>query len=99
MALPLASAVSARVQTLIAFHEKGDKQATARRLGIDVRELTGLLSGDWRQFSLDALGALVLTYGVSIDWLLALQLEQRPQPCSATRARSGNVEGRQWRQR
>lgn len=94
MTLPLASDVSARVQTLIAFHEKGDKRATARRLGVDVRELTGLLSGDWRQFSLDALGAVVLTYGVSIEWLLALQPEQRPQPCSGSRARSANAEGR-----
>jgi hypothetical protein len=97
--LPPASDVSARVQSLIAFHEKGDKQATARHLGIEVRQLTGLLSGDWREFSLDALGALVLTYGVSIDWLLALHLEPRPQPRSTTGARSAHPEGRQWRQR
>jgi hypothetical protein len=88
--LPLASDVSARVQALIAIHENGDKRATARRLGIDVRQLTGMLSGDWRQFSLEALGALVLTYGVSIDWLLALQLEPRPR--FATRTQSANTE-------
>jgi hypothetical protein len=65
--------VSARVQALIAIYEKGDKRATARRLGIDASELSRMLSGDWAQFSLDTLGAFVLTYGVSIDWLLALQ--------------------------
>jgi transcriptional regulator with XRE-family HTH domain len=92
--LPRASDVSARVQTLIAFHEKGDRRATARRLGIDVSQLTGLLSGDWGQFSLDALGALVATYGVSIDWLLALRPEPRPQPRPAARGRDANVEGR-----
>jgi hypothetical protein len=28
------------------------------------------MSGDWRQFSLDALVAVIRTYDVSIDWLL-----------------------------
>ncbi len=76
----LASDVSARVETLIAIYENGNKRATARRLRIDLTQLTRMLSGDWRQFSLDTLGALVLTYGVSIDWLLALQPEARPAP-------------------
>ena len=99
MALLSASDVSARVQALVAFHEKGDKRATARRLGIDVRQLTGLLSGDWRQFSLDALGALVLTYGVSIDWLLALHLEPRTATTAGDSRAGRQLEGRQWRQR
>jgi hypothetical protein len=30
----------------------------------------GLLSGDWRHFSLDALAAVIRIHGVTIDWLL-----------------------------
>jgi hypothetical protein len=67
----LASDVSERVLTLIAQHHEGDRCAAARRLGIGTGRLTGLLSGDWRRFTLDALAALVRVYGVSPAWLLA----------------------------
>ena len=62
--------VSGRVDGLIARYHGGDRDLAARRLGIKPELLTGLLSGDWRQFSLDALVAVIRTHGVSIDWLL-----------------------------
>jgi hypothetical protein len=65
-----ATAVSARVEGLIARHHGGDTALAARRLGIDPKLLAGILSGDWRQFSLDALVAVIRTHGVTIDWLL-----------------------------
>lgn len=65
-----AAEVSARVDGLIARHHGGDKGLAARRLGIGSELLGGLLSGDWRQFSLDALVAVIRTHGVTIDWLL-----------------------------
>ena len=67
----LASDVSARVAALIARHHGGDRHAAANHLGIEPDCLAGLLSGDWRRFSLDAFTALVCGYGVGVDWLLA----------------------------
>jgi hypothetical protein len=67
----LASDVSARVKALIAHNDGGSRSAAARALGVDLESLGGLLSGDWRRFSLDALAALVRGYGVSPAWLLA----------------------------
>jgi hypothetical protein len=65
-----ATDVSARVDGLIERFHGGDQRLAARRLGIDPKLLAGLLSGDWRHFSLDALAAVIRTHGVSIDWLL-----------------------------
>jgi hypothetical protein len=62
--------VSARIHGLIDRYHDGDHRQAARRLGIDPALLAGLLSGDWRQFSLDALAAVIRTHGVTIDWLL-----------------------------
>ena len=67
----LAANVSARINTLIGNHHRGDSRAAARRLGITAEHVTDLLSGDWGRFSLGALAALVSCYGVSIEWLLA----------------------------
>lgn len=67
----LASDVSARVEALIGRRHGGDRRAAARHLGIEPERLAGLLSGDWRRFSLDALAALVRGYGVRVEWLLA----------------------------
>jgi hypothetical protein len=69
---PSAIAVSARVETLIARHHAGDPTAAAARIGIEPERLTGLLSGDWRLFSLDALAAVAWQHPVSIAWLLGL---------------------------
>jgi hypothetical protein len=66
-----AANVSARVEELIDQHDGGDRLTAARRLGLDPDHLTGLLSGDWRRFSLDALAALLRGYSVSLDSLLA----------------------------
>jgi hypothetical protein len=65
-----AAEVSARVDGLIERHHGGDRGLAARRLGITPELLGGLLSADWRQFSLDALVAVIRTHGVTIDWLL-----------------------------
>jgi hypothetical protein len=62
--------VSARIDGLIARHHGGDNALAARRFGIDPKLLAGILSGDWSQFSLDALVAIIRTHGVTIDWLL-----------------------------
>lgn len=51
-------------------YHAGDRSLAARRLGIRPELLTGLLSGDWRQFSLDALVAVIRAHGVTIEWLL-----------------------------
>jgi hypothetical protein len=67
----LASNLSARFEELIERHDGGDHETAARRLGIAPDRLAGLLSGDWRRFSLDALAALVRGYSVSFDSLLA----------------------------
>jgi len=63
--------VSARVKDLIERHDGGDWTMAAHRLGIEPDRLAGLLSGDWRRFSLDALTALVRGYSISLDSLLA----------------------------
>lgn len=62
--------VSARVGTLVARYHTGDRALAARRLGIEPELLSGLLSGDWRRFSLEALVAVIRAHGVTIDWLL-----------------------------
>ncbi|HEX3533100.1 MAG TPA: hypothetical protein VHT23_02695 [Gemmatimonadaceae bacterium] len=62
--------VSARVRTLIERYHGADRGLAARHLGVKRELLDGLLTGDWRQFSLDALVAVIYTYGVTIDWLL-----------------------------
>ena len=77
--------MSGRVDGLIARYHGGDRELAARRLGIKPELLTGLLSGDWRQFSLDGLVAVIRTHGVSIDWLLG----------STGGSREGAVAGRQ----
>jgi hypothetical protein len=69
---PSAVAVSARVETLIARHHDGDRGVAAARIGIEPERLSGLLSGDWRLFSLDALAAVAWQHPVSITWLLGL---------------------------
>ena len=66
-----AANVSARVEELIERHDGGNRDTAARRLGIAPERLAGMLSGDWRRFSLDALAALVRGYSVSTDALLA----------------------------
>jgi hypothetical protein len=66
-----ASNLSARVHALIAHHHAGDRRAAAQQLGIEPDTLAGLLTGDWRRFSLTALAALVQAYDVSPAWLLA----------------------------
>jgi hypothetical protein len=65
-----ASRVSARIGALIARHHGGDRLAAASQLGLEPEYLEGLLSGDWRKFSLDALAALVLGYRIPIESLL-----------------------------
>jgi hypothetical protein len=66
-----ASNLSARVHALIAHHHAGDRSAAAEQLGIEPDTLAGLLTGDWRQFSLAALAVIVRAYDVSPAWLLA----------------------------
>ena len=63
--------VSARVEELIEQHDGGDRDTAARRLGIAPDRLAGLLSGDWRKFSLEALAAAVRAYSVSLEALIA----------------------------
>jgi hypothetical protein len=65
-----AADVSTRVDRLIERHHGGDRALAARRLGISAELLGGLLSGNWGQFSLAALVAVIRTHGVTIDWLL-----------------------------
>jgi hypothetical protein len=65
-----ASRVSARIGALIARHHGGDRLAAASQLGLEPEHLEGLLSGDWRKFSLDGLAALVLGYRIPIESLL-----------------------------
>jgi hypothetical protein len=66
-----ASNLSARVHALIAHHHAGDPHVAAQKLGIEPDMLAGLLTGDWRQFSLAALAVIVRAYDVSPAWLLA----------------------------
>jgi hypothetical protein len=77
-----AARLSARIEALIDRQDGGDRIAAARRLGLRRERLEGLLSGDWRRFSLDGLTALVQGYGVSLDWLLA-PLDGRRVPITA----------------
>jgi hypothetical protein len=70
--------VSARVDLLIERRHGGDRGAAARALGIAPEGLAGMLSGDWREFTLDAIAALVLGHGVTVPWLLGLDA------CAAT---------------
>jgi hypothetical protein len=62
--------VSARVGVLVERYHGGNRGIAAERFGIKPELLDGLLTGDWRQFSLDALVAVIRTHGVTIDWLL-----------------------------
>lgn len=62
--------VSARVGALVQRYHGGDREIAAQRFGIKPELLDGLLTGDWRQFSLDALVAVIRTHGVTVDWLL-----------------------------
>jgi hypothetical protein len=66
-----ASNLSARVFALIAHHHAGDSHVAAHELGIEPDTLAGLLTGDWRQFSLAALAVIVRAYDVTPAWLLA----------------------------
>jgi hypothetical protein len=65
-----AADVSARIETLIARHHGGNARVAAATIGIAPEKLAGLLSGDWRLFSLDALASLVREHALSVDWLL-----------------------------
>ena len=78
--------VSARVALLIERHHGGDPDEAALTLGIAPEGLAGLLSGDWRQFTLDALAALLLGHGVTVPWLLGVDA------CAAT-ARDTSLSG------
>jgi hypothetical protein len=66
-----ASNLSARIHALIAHHHAGDPHAAAQQLGLEPDTLAGLLTGDWRQFSLAALAVIVRAYDVTPAWLLA----------------------------
>jgi hypothetical protein len=65
-----AEAVSARIERLISRYHDSDRTVAARRLGIEPKILEGLLSGDWRRFSLDGLIAVIRTHRVTVDWLV-----------------------------
>src|SRR3954467_7993010 len=54
-----AGKLSARIEGLIESYDGGDRETAGRRLGIAPDRLDGLLSGDWRRFSLEALAQLV----------------------------------------
>lgn len=92
MRLIPAANVSARVEELIERHDGGDRDTAARRLGIAPDRLTGLHSGDWRRFSLDALAALLQGYSVSMDALLAAPAASAIRPPAGT----PEPEARQW---
>src|SRR5687767_6650603 len=79
-----AGSLSARIEWLIESHDGGDRETAGRRLGIAPDRLDGLLSGDWRRFSLEALAQLVQGYGVSIDELFAFPRNEDP-PCPLPR--------------
>ena len=73
--------VSAWMERLIESYDGGDRETAGRRLGIAPDQLDGLLSGDWRRFSLEPLARLVQGYGVSIDELFAFpRTEHSPCP-------------------
>jgi hypothetical protein len=73
-----ASIVSARVHSLIARHHAGDCRAAAAQLGIEHETLAGMLTSDWRQFSLGALAVIVRAYDVTPAWLLATTVVTEP---------------------
>jgi transcriptional regulator with XRE-family HTH domain len=72
--------LSARIERLIESYDGGDRETAGRRLGIAPDRLDGLLSGDWRRFSLEALARLVQGYGVPIDELFVFPRTEDP-PC------------------
>lgn len=73
-----AGSLSASIESLIEHHDGGDRQNAGRRLGIAPDRLDGLLSGDWRRFSLESLAQVVQGYGVSIDELFAFPPAEDP---------------------
>ena len=73
-----AGSLSATIESLIEHHDGGDRETAGRRLGIAPGRLDGLLSGDWRRFSLEALAQVVQGYGVSIEELFAFPPAQDP---------------------
>jgi hypothetical protein len=68
-----ADKISAHIALLIESHDGGDRKTAGRRLGIAPDRLDGLLSGDWKRFSLEGLAQVVQGYGVSIDELFAFR--------------------------
>jgi hypothetical protein len=72
-----ASDISTRVATLVGRRHRGNQSDAAKYLGIDPESLAGLLSSDWRLFSLDALAALIREYHVSADWLVGSMTPQQ----------------------
>jgi hypothetical protein len=65
-----ATKVSERIADLIERHDGGNREIAALRLGIEPDHLSGLLSGDWARFTLDALAKLVRGYSVPVETLL-----------------------------
>jgi hypothetical protein len=84
----LASNLSARVGSLIAHHHAGDPRAAAAQLGLEHHELAGLLTGDWRQFSLGALAVIVRAYDVGPAWLFATTTGSEASTAHPPRMRS-----------
>jgi hypothetical protein len=79
-----ASILSERVHELIAYHHAGDWQAAVEQLGIAPDVLAGLLTSDWRRFSLGALAMIVQSYEVSPAWLLSATAGADASPSRAT---------------
>ena len=65
-----ATKVSERIADLIERYDGGNREVAALRLGIEPDHLSGLLSGDWARFTLDALAKLVRGYSVPVETLL-----------------------------
>jgi hypothetical protein len=65
-----ATKVSERIADLIERYDGGNREVAALRLGIEPDHLSGLLSGDWARFTLDALAKLVRGYYVPVETLL-----------------------------
>jgi hypothetical protein len=65
-----ATRVSERIADLIERHDGGNREVAAMRLDIEPDHLSGLLSGDWARFTLDALAKLVRGYSVPVETLL-----------------------------
>jgi hypothetical protein len=85
-----AGTVSTRIARLIDSHDGGDRETAGRRLGIAPERLDGLLSGDWRRFSLEALAKVVQGYSVSIDELIGFPpREAPPRPLPGRFRRTG----------